>query len=241
MKKLLSILIVPLFIIFFMEVFCCLGHASPGMMGYTGGGASCTSNCPHTINLSPAANADEYEIYYSGSAWTSYAVSNNLAAGDLNTLNYYKMGVSTIFKNANIPSNATITSAYITYTADQAYSGTVSCYITGELSATPAQFTTVAGYQAKRGTVVGGANNNYITSSVNWSITGAWSTNGTYQSPSLATLIQAIINSVGAITDIRLWTDDHAGRSGGNLLRTWYSYAENSSKKSIMHIEYTTP
>jgi hypothetical protein len=151
------------------------------------------------------------------------------------------MGGSTIFKNANIPANATITSAYITYTADQAASGTVSCYITGELSGTPAQFGSVAAYQAKRGTVVGGANNNYITSSVNWSITSSWSVNGTYQSPSLATLIQAIITSVGAITDIRLWTDDHAGRTGSGVLRTWYSYAQNSTHKPILHIEYTTP
>jgi hypothetical protein len=47
MKKLF---LIPLIIIFAVEYFACLGHASPGMMGGTGGGASvvCTTSCNST-------------------------------------------------------------------------------------------------------------------------------------------------------------------------------------------------
>jgi hypothetical protein len=40
MKKLLFIFLIPLIIIFAVEYFACLSYASPGMMGYTGGGGA---------------------------------------------------------------------------------------------------------------------------------------------------------------------------------------------------------
>jgi len=241
MKKLLSILIVPLFIIFFMEVFCLMGHTSPGMMGYTGGGVACTSNCPHTIDLSPAANADEYSIYYNGSAWASFDVSNGLESGDLNAFSRTKTGSDTLYKNANIPSNATITVAYKTDKCNGSTTGTIYSYITGQKSATPAAIASVSDYKTIRGTIVGGANNNNITTTqVSWSLVNP--VNGTsYQSPSLVGLIQEIVNLGSTVTDIRLFTDDHNGRTASNVLFAWYSYSQSSSNKSVLHIEYTTP
>ena len=67
MKKLLFIFLIPLIIIFAVEVFACLSYASPGMMGGTYAGLS----IPTAPTLTPTAGNAQVSLAYTNTAGTS--------------------------------------------------------------------------------------------------------------------------------------------------------------------------
>ena len=156
-----------------------------------------------------------------------------------------KSGSGMRFQNVTIPPGATITSAYLTFTASASDSlDNVNSVIIGEDTDNASAFSDLANYQSRRGTIVGGANNDNITSaSVTWNAIGHWTAETTYNSPDISAIIQEIVNRSGWVSGnaLVLFWDDYAGNSTQttNTHRQAYSYDGSSSKAPKLHIEYT--
>jgi hypothetical protein len=159
-----------------------------------------------------------------------------------------KQGVGLYFASVAVPKYATIDTAYLKLVSSSDMSAnTVNTRITGEKQASvslPAIFTDTSNYQSRRGTVVGGANNNYITSAqVTWDSIASWTDGTTYNSPEIKTVIQEIINLSGWNTgqSMVVFWDDHEGRTTATdgTRRTAYNYDISPTYAPILHIEYT--
>jgi hypothetical protein len=196
-----------------------------------------------TLDLKVSADADDCVVSYSGSAW-----GLDLSEGTWNpSIGYYsatglKRGTGNRFQNVTIPQFAIIDVAYITVRAQASKSNTtVNSYITGQLGDSSA-FSNIADYQARRGTVVGGANNNNITTAkVAWDNVPAFTADTDYNSPSIISVIQEIVNGTWASGyDLTLFFDDHDGRStaASETRRTIYHYTSSSNYCMKLHIEY---
>ena len=151
------------------------------------------------------------------------------------------MGSGLRFCNVTIPQGSTINIAYLTFQCKEEDDAiVVRSKIVGEATDDAAVFPTLANYQARRGTEVGGANNNNRTvAEVLWDNIGAWVVGEYYDSPEIKTIIQEIVNRAGWVFDnsMVIWWDDHAGRSDNVTIRT-VRYAELGVH---LHIEYTPP
>ena len=169
------------------------------------------------LSIQVAASTDDCVVYYQSSTWVISLTQINLDPGDLTVFSMYKLGGGMCFQNVAIPVGSVITAAYITLTPDQNQSGnTVKTRITGDKELNAATFSTIANYQSRRGTVVGGANNNNITTAqVAWDSIAAWTTDNAINSPDISTIIQEIINQSGWASGnaLALFWDDHDGRS----------------------------
>ncbi|MEN6421321.1 MAG: hypothetical protein ABFD76_05180 [Smithella sp.] len=191
------------------------------------------------LNSQIAAAADDCYVQYS-SGWTLFFGDIQVGPGDR------KSGGGFRFPGVNIPAGATITAAYLIFTCcAYSFSGShpVQSQIHGEKSGSPAAFSTRANYQTRRGTVVGGADDSHITSAyISWTLSESWSAGSEYQSPDLKTILQEIIDDIGAITDLVLFWDDHAGNSyASTYFNRAYSYSTDPAKAAKLHIEYTLP
>ena len=194
-----------------------------------------------TINLDVAASADDCDVYWNGSAWVIsltralIRVGYNLAASS-------NCGSAMRFQNANIPSGVSIDTAYITFTASNSDSNNnVMSQIWGEKATSPAEFSTIADYQARCGVLVGGADNSKRTTAVvSYDAIAAWTKDTTYNSPELKTVVQEI-SDLGAVSHIALFWLDHAGVSTATdyTIRRAYSYDGDPAKAPVLHIEYT--
>ena len=202
---------------------------------------------PKIINPDFRVNAwnRDAEMYWNGSSWNwSNTLSNPMAGYYGSTI--YKYGMGMCWTNTGIMPGANITNAYIIlrcYVPNDI--GTVNTKITGYTRPAPYAFSSITDYQNKRGTVVGGANNDYVTShQVNWDNIGAWSANGGYQSQSITSVVQDIVNS-SYWTDpyaMTLFWDDHDGRSSTTnyAVRSAYSYNGSPSYAPLLHVDYNT-
>jgi hypothetical protein len=98
-------------------------------------------------------------------------------------------------------------------------------------------------YQTRRGTVVGGANNNNITSAqVNWDNIPTWSSNTWYNSPDISSVIQELVNAHAPNNEaLAFFWDDHEARSGAysRICRSYEYDGATSAPK--LHIAYTAP
>jgi len=180
------------------------------------------------VTSQPAASEDDIWVYWNGSAWAS-SLTNALLFGYHNAT-VLKTGYGIRFPSVQIPKNATIASAKITLTARVDYSGTtVNGVITGEKSTNASQWSTLADYQARRGTIVGGANDNNITTAhVHWTNVEAWTKDSTYDTPSITTILQEQVNQTAWAKGnaLGIFIDDHAaeGTQSGLTERQSYSY-----------------
>jgi len=138
------------------------------------------------------------------------------------------------FNNISIPSNATITQAYISFTSNGNYSNTLAStriYAQDE-TASPATFTDCGGCND--------ITSRSLTSNfTDWSNVSAWTQDNVYNSPDISAVIQEII-------------DDQAGLSAGSVViitqslddgeeRNTYSYDTDPSRAPELFIEYTVP
>jgi hypothetical protein len=197
-----------------------------------------------TVNEQVGAWNDDCIVHYNGSSWLINTESAIARAG-YNSATSYKAGGGHRFQSVAVPQGATISSAYITLTCQNGNgSTTVNAVITGEDTDDAAAFSNLADYQSRRGTVVGGANDNNITSAqVAWNNISSWVTDIEYSSPDIKTIIQEIVNRPGWTSgnDMVLFVDDHADTSthtDGNV-RVWYNYDLSTTKSAKLVIEYT--
>ncbi len=203
-------------------------------------------NIDTTIDVSVAASTDDTSIYWNVSTWERNNIGAGQGVGYQTT--FTKRGGGMRFLNLNIPNAATIGVAYLTFIALSDSSGTtVNSVIIGEKTQAPATFGTLANYQARRGTIVGGADDTQITSaSVTWNSIPAWTGSSSYNSPSIITIVQEIVNLAGWVgdgtDDIVLFWDDHAGAGtqSANINRFGASWDNTSLNPPALHIEYTS-
>lgn len=134
------------------------------------------------------------------------------------------------FLAVNIPigvSGVIISNTYLTFTADYDFAGALPdpIVIKAEKNATPARFSTAADFNARTRT----------TASVNYDPPD-YVVDGEYNTGDLSALIQEIINSEGAITDLVFLTD-HPGTN--TKRRRVESHEGDSTKAAKLHLEYS--
>ncbi len=153
------------------------------------------------------------------------------------------------YLDIGIPKGAVIEAAYLKVKSCSDFNvNTVNSVIIGQAADNPGVFSTIADYQARRGTIVGGANDNNITAaSVTWNAIGSWIEGETYNSPDIKTIIQEIINRDGWVPGnaLVLFWDDHAGNSSTtpSAIRGGFAYdhAAGPELTAILHIEWSPP
>jgi hypothetical protein len=132
------------------------------------------------------------------------------------------------FNTVTIPQGATITAAYITFRASATTSPTT----------TP----TIYGQNVGNATTFANNNNNIsnrakTSATVSWSIP-SWSSGQNYDSPSIAAIVQEIVNRSDWSSGNSLAILIHTPTSGADRLTL--SYDGNSSLAPLLHVEYTT-
>lgn len=181
------------------------------------------------INIRVAAWADD--VYTSNG--TLYPTGALYVGNSFYIIDYpYASGMR--FLGVAIPVGATITTAYITFTAsDNMTADTVRVKLFAEDGATPATFSTYANFIGRTPT----------TAQVDWDFTTDWATNSTYNSAEIKTIIQELVNSYdySAGLNIVLFANDDGSTTGQDTYSKAYSYDDSTSKAPLLHIEYTTP
>lgn len=219
-----------------------------------------------TFNKRIAASADDRGFYKATNTWTQWAANNaNLWFGYV-ALTQRCNGFGLRFTGVTIPKGSTIVSAVILFKSSFGYYGTtVYAYITGERSVSGPDFvdadqvygsTAFISYQNRRGTVIGGANNDYIFASdqVDWNNVRYWNDNeqDSYTTtPDISHIIQHIIDqdawdgtsgypSGGGV--IVLHVDDYDNRSTATsgAVRRSDSYDGDADNCAYLQITYTT-
>jgi hypothetical protein len=151
-----------------------------------------------------------------------------LGSGDLNLgqEDSYAQTVGMRFTGVNVPRGAIITSAYVTFTADEVKTANASLVIAGQASDNPETFTTTSKSISSRPRT---------TASVSWS-PASWPTVGAkHQSANISTVVQEIVNRSdwGNGDPIVLIVT-------GSGERAAESYNGGAKKAPVLHIEYTT-
>lgn len=195
-----------------------------------------------TLDIRVANTSDDCDVFWNGSAW-GINTTEKMILGDVNT-GALKQGGGMRFLNVALPQGANITTAYLTFRASASASNNiVKSNLTGEAIDNASTFSTLANYQARRGTAAGGASNANLTSAyVNWDSIGAWTSGSDYNSPEIKTIIQEIVNRAGWASGnaMVIFFDDHLARGtqSSGVYRYATSYDVNSSFAPLLHIEY---
>ena len=196
------------------------------------------------VSVSVNASSDDTIVSWNGIAnWNIDNAYPYLFPGYANSGNY-KGGVGTVFKNVPVPQGVTITVAHIIYTCVISKSTTgVKSVITGENTDNASTFSTLANYQGRRGVVVGGANdNNLTTANVTWDDIPAWVAGTSYNSPSIISIAQEIVDRPGWVSGntMGFFWDDHAGRSDevNSTLRFAAGWDDVDYPQPVLYIEY---
>jgi hypothetical protein len=198
------------------------GAGGPGGGGGGGGGVNdgTCSGGSGTINVRVSTGSDDAEEVLS-SGLVNISDSDDLDMVDGQT------PVRTIgirFQNITIPQGATITNAYLEFTASEAKSGTTSLTFEGQASDNAPTFTTATNDITSRPK---------SSASVTWSSVPSWSTGVAYQTPNLSAIIEEIVNRSG-------WA------SGNSLViivtgsgdRDAKTYENSSAQAALLHVDY---
>lgn len=195
--------------------------------------------------LSVAASTDDILVYWNGSAWASGATGNYGMIGR-NSSTILKIGEGLRWLNVPIDKGEPIITAKIGMYCTSANSNTVvRCRITGDLEANAATFSTTANYQSRRGTDVGGANDDLRTvSQVVWNPIGAWSNATWYWSPEIKSIIQEIVNQATWAKNnaIALFIDDHLAEGDNEdghqrVFKSWNAATEGANTAQL-YVEF---
>jgi len=170
-----------------------------------------------------SSGADDAEEQADGSMNTSSSDLEMTDDGNTQTI-----GIR--FKNIPIAKSTTITSAKITFTADGSFSGATSLALSGELNGDASAFSSAANDitgsgRPKTGTVA------WTTGST--PALTAWTDDLTYETPDIATIIQAIVNQGdwAAGNDLALFVS-------GTGKRRAESFNGDSARAPVLTIEY---
>ena len=151
-----------------------------------------------------------------------------------NWLGYVSAGhgnVGTRYLNVTVPKNATIVTAYVTFTQEYNYTVT-PCHLTtqGQASDNASVFiSSTPDFDGRTRT----------SASVNWDA-GGGGVDTTFNSDELKTVIQEIVNRSGWVSGNALVLFFKDNSSGGSAYRGAYSYNGSTTKAPLLHIEYST-
>jgi hypothetical protein len=198
-----------------------------------------------SIDVRVSASTDDSGpvLYNTGAgAWQTYGTAYVQGIIGFNTVNDYKYGAGMRFLNVTVPQGSTISTAYINLTPYYS-NGNVNATICTQLG-NSATFSTLADYQARRGTDVGGTNDTYHTANFTyWNNVAAWTANVTVSTPSIVSTIQEAVNnntwqSGYAMT---VFIDDHKDRTAhvAGAVRQWDTYDYLSTYAPLLHVDYT--
>ncbi len=191
-----------------------------------------------TYSARVAASADNCRVYYTGSAWTLDTSTIYVGYASASVL---KIGSGMRFLALNLAKNSHVCNANILFTSRANLANdTIKTYFTGELTGTPATFSTIANYQARRGTAAGGGDDTQRTVlQVAWEFTTDWATDSTYQSPELKSIVQEQVDT-NALIDLGMFFDDHdaRGTQSSNVSRSGYAYSGSAAKAPLLTVNY---
>jgi hypothetical protein len=195
------------------------------------------------LDLQVAASTDNCQVYRSGAAWYLSGFDSTYFATGYYDADQYRIGGGYRFTGITLPSDAFIDRAYLSIHAHLNYGfNTVNTYITGNKENNPATFSTLADYQARRGTVVGGADDTKITTAhVAWDAIPAWTGEKWYNSPNISAIIQELVDAHAPTNEAMvIFWDDHDDRSTHTYptVRESDSYTHDSAEAAKLQIEY---
>lgn len=196
------------------------------------------------IDVQITSDNDDNTFYWNGSAWTDDGLGySGLYVGYVDRKNF-KEGIALRWAKVPVPPGAIVSNCYFSVNAINYAATTVNSRITGDKELEAATWTTIADYQSRRGTIVGGPDNSKITSAqVVWNDIEPWAGNQWYDSPDISAIVQEIVDQPGwgSGNPVALFWDDHEGLStqSNRTCRGIDSYYYRPSTAAKLHIEYT--
>lgn len=183
-----------------------------------------------TVDVDIASGDDDdfcVRYFYGGTYWQGTSQSCNV--GHMNT-DQYQQGGAMRFTSVNIPSGATIDTAYITVVCSYAKSTTT---VYGDLCCentnNPSQIASYADHIGRT-----------RTSSLNWS-PNAWTLGTSYQSPSIVTPIQTVVDAQsGTGNALIIFFEDKDANSSSGAYRQFAAYEHASYDPPSLYVEYTS-
>jgi hypothetical protein len=222
-------------------------------------------NCPVITFTSQVNSAeDDCKVLYDRESFVWQNTSNALTIGYWSAA-YLRYGFAVRFGNVSIPQGAHITSAKLQLTCNDSTSySPVNATIYGVKEPDTGAWGTAASalseYKRRRGTLVGGANNSYLTTAyVYWDNIEPWVYGNIYDTPDFSAVVQEIVNQSAWVSGnhIGIFVGDHESQSAhipedgspaGGAYRDAFQYeeenygtgAENSARivieyKSCLH------
>jgi hypothetical protein len=179
------------------------------------------------INRRVSQSSDNLVKYYFGAQyWLLGAAEITIGEGAGSCTASFR------FTNIAVPKDATIDAAYMTFRASGDESNVVcNTYIRGESSDNAATFSTEVDWAAR----------SYYTDGTTWDGIAAWSHWTEYNTPSIASIIQLIVNRAGWASGNAMafsiydnwnnWSDYYAAR----VIAGWNQY--DNSYAPLLHIE----
>jgi hypothetical protein len=134
------------------------------------------------------------------------------------------------FNLVTIPNGSNITTSYLVLTSKYNTSGgTVKTDIYGEQNNNSANFTTYANYAARTLT----------TAKVDWDFTTNWTTDSTYNTGDIKTIIQELVDDYSGLLSANISIFIFDDGSAAMAYRQYNSYDGSVAKSEKLHIEYT--
>ena len=177
-----------------------------------------------TLDILVAASSDDVNTR---SSTASYQEGDWTAQG-IGKWSYNDDCSSMRFLNVTIPQGATITAAYIAFTCYMSVgTGLVSCTLRGEAADNCPTYTNWNNWVAR----------SLTSASVAWTGIGVWTGDVVYNSPSLTTIIQEIVNRPGWVSGnaLAIRIDNNTTTSD---VRCPSSYDGSTTKCPLLHIVY---
>jgi len=189
-----------------------------------------------------AASADDIGVYKGTSAWGIQLTRTGEPMGR-NSATLKRWGAGMRWLNVTIPKGATILTAHVHLIAfDTTTLVGINARIVGDLEANAAAFSTLADYQARRGTSCDGADNTKRTvEQVDYAPETNWTQNVEYTTPDITLVIQEIVNQASWVSGnaLALFIDDHDDRTlSDNLERDSFSFNGSAAKAPTLHTTY---
>jgi hypothetical protein len=185
-----------------------------------------------------AASTDDcvYEQKYA--ATDLFVTNSNIYAGGFDN-DYNREGAGLRFTGINIPKNAVITNAYLTFVDKYGrQTGVCNTRIAGEAVDNPATFSTKENFISRK--------SNQTSAVVDWDGTWTDAPESVHNSPNISSVVQELVNRSGwnSGNSMVLFWNDFDNRSlypSGPGNRLPYSYDNSTTKAPLLHVEYVTP
>jgi hypothetical protein len=184
---------------------------------------------------------DDCAVGYATGAWLFDRLEPacNIGKADATHL---KRGGGFRWRTSTIPHGATILTAHMHLTNMGAYNSP-NCYarIVGNLEANPDVWSTIANFQARRGTDADGADNTKRTIlDVPWHLPTTMTLGVEYELPDITAVIQEIVDQAGYVSGnaIAVFVDDCKNESSNDNYHLFYAYHGGATKSARLHVTY---